>query len=82
CPVAVTLLEVEVFKRSNVAVFGISGDAVAKQKSLADQHWLPCSVLSDAKGDACKAYQIKKVCLDAYRRSGRVTFVIGSKGVV
>jgi thioredoxin-dependent peroxiredoxin len=56
----VTLLEVEVFKRSNVAVYGISGDAVAKQKSFVDQHGLPYPVLSDSKGEARKAYQIKK----------------------
>jgi thioredoxin-dependent peroxiredoxin len=55
-----TFPEVDVFKRSNVAVFGISGDAVAKQKSFVDQHGLPYPVLSDAKGEARKAYQIKR----------------------
>ena len=48
------------FKRSNVAVFGISGDAVAKQKTFVDQHGLPYPVLSDSKGEARKAYQIKR----------------------
>ena len=52
--------EVDIFKRSNVAVFGISGDAVAKQKSFVDQHGLPYPVLSDSNGEARKAYQIKK----------------------
>ena len=54
------LAEVDVFKRSNVAVFGISGDVVAKQKSFVDQHGLPYPVLSDSNGEARKVYQIKK----------------------
>lgn len=60
CGVLISFVEVDVFKRSNVAVFGISGDPVVKQKSFVDQHGLPYSVLSDSKGEARKAYQIKK----------------------
>jgi peroxiredoxin Q/BCP len=41
-------------------VVGISGDAVDKQKKFVDQHGLPYPILSDAKGEARKAYDVKK----------------------
>lgn len=53
-------LDTEVFKRSNIMVVGISNDAVEKQKKFVDQHGLPYPVLSDTKGDARKAYHVKK----------------------
>lgn len=50
----------EVFKRSNITVVGISGDAVEKQKKFVDQHGLQYPVLSDVNGEVRKAYQVKK----------------------
>lgn len=41
-------------------IVGISGDAVEKQKKFVDQHGLPFPILSDAKGEARKAYEVKK----------------------
>jgi peroxiredoxin Q/BCP len=40
--------------------FDLSGDVVTKQKEFVDQHGLPLPVLSDAKGEARKAYSVKK----------------------
>ncbi|KAF8586290.1 peroxiredoxin Q [Ramaria rubella] len=80
CAFRDALKDVEVFKRSNITVVGISGDAVVKQKQFVDQHGLPYPVLSDSKGEARKAYQVKKGLLGL--TEGRVTFFIDSKGVV
>jgi len=80
CAFRDALKDTEVFKRSNISVVGISGDAVEKQKKFVDQHGLPYPVLSDTKGEARKAYHVKKGLLGL--SEGRVTFFIDSKGVV
>ncbi|KIJ54256.1 hypothetical protein M422DRAFT_25194 [Sphaerobolus stellatus SS14] len=73
-------LKSEVFQRSSVSVVGISGDAVSKQKQFVDQHGLSYPILSDANGEARKAYQVKKGLLGL--SEGRVTFFIDSQGIV
>lgn len=48
------------FKRTGVQVVGISGDAIAKQKKFVDEHKLGYPILSDATGEARKAYSVPK----------------------
>jgi len=80
CSFRDALKDSEVFKRSEIEIVGISGDAVTKQKEFVDQHGLPFPVLSDAKGEARKAYSVKRGLLGI--TEGRVTFFIDSKGIV
>ncbi|KAF8508189.1 thioredoxin-like protein [Hysterangium stoloniferum] len=80
CSFRDALKDSEIFKRSEIEIVGISGDAVTKQKEFVDQHGLPFPVLSDANGVARKAYSVKKGLLGI--TEGRVTFFIDSKGIV
>lgn len=68
------------FKRSGVQVVGVSGDPVAKQKKFVDEHKLGYPILSDANGDARKAYTVPKGFFGL--TDGRVTFCIDKDGVV
>ncbi|OCB90173.1 peroxiredoxin Q [Sanghuangporus baumii] len=71
----------EVFKSTQVEIIGISPDPVEKQKSFVDKHGLTYPILSDAKGEARKAYSVGKALL-GLAQSSRVTFVIDSEGIV
>ncbi|CDO76104.1 hypothetical protein BN946_scf184649.g30 [Trametes cinnabarina] len=69
------------FKEAGVEVVGISPDPVDKQKEFVDKHKLTYPILSDAKGEARKAYHVGKG-LFGLAESARVTFIIDSKGTV
>ncbi|KAI9058426.1 AhpC-TSA-domain-containing protein, partial [Trametes sanguinea] len=69
------------FKEAGVEVVGVSPDPVDKQKEFVDKHKLTYPVLSDAKGEARKAYHVGKG-LFGLAESARVTFIIDSKGTV
>ncbi|KAL5519937.1 hypothetical protein ACEPAG_1597 [Sanghuangporus baumii] len=71
----------EVFKSTQVEIIGISPDPVEKQKSFVNKHGLTYPILSDAKGEARKAYRVGKALL-GLAPSSRVTFVIDSEGIV
>ncbi|KZS93292.1 peroxiredoxin Q [Sistotremastrum niveocremeum HHB9708] len=71
---------VKVFKRTKCEVVGVSQDAVAKQKKFVDEQGLNYPVLSDASGEARKAYSVGKGLMGL--TEARVTFFIDSKGIV
>lgn len=45
------------FRDLDVNVFGISRDTIASHQKFKEAHQLPFELLSDAKGEVCKAYQ-------------------------
>jgi len=65
---------------AKVNVVGVSSNPVAKQKEFVEKNHLPYPVLSDAKGEARKAYHTSKGLLGL--TDSRATFIIDSKGVV
>jgi len=70
----------ELYKRTKVEIVGVSKDPVEKQKAFVEKQKLTYPVLSDAKGEARKAYHVGKGLLGL--TDARVTFFIDSKGVV
>ncbi|THV05290.1 peroxiredoxin Q [Dendrothele bispora CBS 962.96] len=80
CQFRDALAEKETFRNDKVRVVGISQDAVEKQKLFVEQHKLPYPVLSDAKGEARKAYYVGRGLLGLVE--GRITFIIDKKGVL
>ncbi|KAG8796159.1 hypothetical protein FRC12_003750 [Ceratobasidium sp. 428] len=68
------------YKTHNVQIVGISGDAVAKQKSFVDAQGLPFPMLCDVDGAARKAYLVGKGMLGL--TEARVTFCVDKEGVV
>ncbi|KAI0372227.1 peroxiredoxin Q [Pilatotrama ljubarskyi] len=81
CQFRDALAENDLFKRTKVDIVGISSDPVDKQKEFVEKQKLTYPVLSDAKGEARKAYHVGKGLL-GLAETARVTFVIDSKGVV
>jgi len=63
-----------------VQIIGISKDTVEKQKAFVEKEKLSYPVLSDASGEARKAYHVGKGLMGL--TDARVTFFIDSKGVV
>ncbi|KIP05373.1 hypothetical protein PHLGIDRAFT_108358 [Phlebiopsis gigantea 11061_1 CR5-6] len=80
CSFRDALAEKESFKTTQAQVIGISSDPVEKQKQFVEKNKLTYPVLSDAKGEARKAYQIGKGMLGL--TEARTTVVIDSKGIV
>ena len=69
----------EVFSDAGAEVVGVSADDPQTHKAFADCHELPFRLLSDEKGQAARAWGVKKT-LGLF--PGRVTFVIDKDGVV
>ncbi|KAH9841520.1 peroxiredoxin Q [Rhodofomes roseus] len=70
----------ELYKRTKVDIVGVSKDPVEKQKAFVEKQKLTYPVLSDANGEARKAYHVGKGLMGL--TDARVTFFIDSKGVV
>ncbi|OJT11530.1 hypothetical protein TRAPUB_11948 [Trametes pubescens] len=81
CQFRDALAEKDLFKRTKVDIVGISSDAVDKQKEFVEKQKLTYPVLSDANGEARKAYHVGKG-LFGLAETARVTFFVDSKGVV
>ncbi|KAI0754924.1 thioredoxin-like protein [Daedaleopsis nitida] len=81
CQFRDALADNELFKRTKVEIVGVSTDAVDKQKAFVDKQKLTYPVLSDAKGEARKAYHVGKG-LFGLAETARTTFVIDSQGTV
>ncbi|KAI8986102.1 AhpC-TSA-domain-containing protein [Trametes punicea] len=81
CQFRDALAEDDLFKKTNVEIVGISPDPVDKQKEFVEKEKLTYPVLSDAKGEARKAYHVGKGLL-GLTESARVTFITDSKGTV
>ncbi|KAJ7069819.1 peroxiredoxin Q [Mycena amicta] len=79
CQFRNAIAEKDTFKAAQVV--GISPDSVDKQKLFVEKNLLTYPVLSDAKGEATKAYGVGKG-LFGLADVARVTFIIDSKGVV
>ncbi|KAH8104509.1 AhpC-TSA-domain-containing protein [Cristinia sonorae] len=79
CAFRDAIAEKGVFK-SKVNVVGVSSNPVAKQKEFVEKYNLTYPVLSDAKGEARKAYGTSKGLLGL--TDSRTTFIIDSKGIV
>lgn len=80
CEFRDALAEKELYQRTKVQIIGVSKDPVEKQKVFVEKEKLTYPVLSDASGDARKAYHVGKGLLGL--TDARVTFFIDSKGVV
>ncbi|KAH9936267.1 peroxiredoxin Q [Fomitopsis serialis] len=70
----------ELYKRTKVEIVGVSKDPVEKQKAFVEKQKLTYPVLSDANGEARKAYHVGKGLMGL--TDARVTFFIDSKGIV
>ncbi|KAI0770347.1 peroxiredoxin Q, partial [Fomes fomentarius] len=81
CQFRDALAEKDLFKRTKVEIVGVSSDPVDKQKAFVDKQKLTYPVLSDAKGEARKAYHVGKG-LFGLAETARVTFFIDQEGVV
>ncbi|KAI0647998.1 AhpC-TSA-domain-containing protein [Trametes meyenii] len=81
CQFRDALAEKDLFKRTKVEIVGISTDPVDKQKEFVEKQKLTYPVLSDAKGEARKAYHVGKG-LFGLAETARTTFLIDAKGVV
>ncbi|KAI0766414.1 AhpC-TSA-domain-containing protein [Trametes elegans] len=81
CQFRDALADKELFKRTKVDIVGISADPVDKQKEFVEKQKLTYPVLSDAKGEARKAYHVGKG-LFGLAETARVTFLIDAKGTV
>ena len=66
------------FSDAETVIFGISTDDLETQKKFADSLNLEFTLLSDAGGEAAKAFGI----LNERGMAGRTTFVIDKQGVV
>lgn len=70
------------FERIGAARFGISTDAVRKQKEFAEIHDFGYPLLSDRDGTVARDYGVKRKLLSAMLPVKRTTFVIGKDGIV
>ncbi|KZT19445.1 peroxiredoxin Q [Neolentinus lepideus HHB14362 ss-1] len=68
------------FKDSKIEVVGISADSVEDQRKFVEKHKLTYPVLSDARGEARKAYNVGKGLLGI--TDARVTFFVDKTGTV
>jgi peroxiredoxin Q/BCP len=60
-------------------VIGVSGDSPARHQTFASSHRLPFELVSDAEGEARRAFGVPK---SLGILPGRVTYVIDKKGIV
>lgn len=67
------------FKDAGAEVVGVSSDDADSHARFADHHRLPFVLLADTRGDAKRAYGVKKTLGFI---PGRITFVIDRDGVV
>ncbi|PCH40146.1 AhpC-TSA-domain-containing protein [Wolfiporia cocos MD-104 SS10] len=80
CQFRDALAEKELYKCTKVEIVGISKDSVEKQKAFVEKEKLTYPILSDANGEARKAYHVGKSLMGL--TDARVTFFIDSKGVI
>lgn len=74
-----------VFEKSDIPVFGISGGSAKSHKSFIDKNDLPFPLLMDEKFEIAKlydVYQTKKMYGKEYLGIVRTTFLIDEKGIV
>ena len=75
----------DVFEKSDIPVFGISGGTAKSHKSFIDKNNLPFPLLMDEEFEIAKlydVYQTKKMYGKEYLGIVRTTFLIDEKGVV
>ncbi|KAH9080491.1 thioredoxin-like protein [Lactarius deliciosus] len=80
CSFRDALVENVDFKDSGITVVGISADPVPAIKAFAEKYNVTYPMLSDESGAARKAYGVSRGLMGL--SEGRVTFFIGSDGVV
>lgn len=74
-----------VFEKSDIPVFGISGGTAKSHKSFIDKNDLPFPLLMDEEFEIAKlydVYQTKKMYGKEYLGIVRTTFLINEKGLV
>jgi peroxiredoxin Q/BCP len=77
--------EYQVFKKSDIPVFGISGGTAKSHQSFIDKNDLPFPLLMDEKFEIAKlydVYQTKKMYGKEYLGIVRTTFLIDEEGNV
>jgi peroxiredoxin Q/BCP len=67
------------FVEAGAAVVGVSSDSVARHQAFAARHQLPFRLLSDEGGQLRRLYRVPNTL---GLLPGRVTYVIGSDGIV
>lgn len=75
----------EVFEKSDIPVFGVSGGTVKSHKSFSEKNNLPFPLLMDEEFEIAKlydVYQTKKMYGKEYLGIVRTTFLIDEKGVI
>ena len=75
----------DVFEKSDIPVFGISGGTAKSHKSFIDKNDLPFPLLMDEEFEIAKlykVYQTKKMYGKEYLGIVRTTFLIDEKGTV
>ncbi|KAI9443265.1 thioredoxin-like protein [Lactarius indigo] len=80
CSFRDALVENVDFKDSGITVVGISADPVPAIKAFVEKYNVTYPMLSDQSGEARKAYSVSRGMMGL--SEGRVTFFIGSDGVV
>lgn len=80
CAFRDALVENVDFKDSGITVVGISADPVPAIKAFVAKHGVTYPMLSDESGEARKAYHVSRGLMGL--SEGRVTFFIGSDGIV
>jgi len=80
CSFRDALTEKVEFKDSGIHVIGIAPDPVAAVKAFATQYDVTYPMLSDASGEARKAYSVGRGMMGL--SEGRVTFFVDSGGIV
>jgi len=80
CSFGDALTEKVEFKDSGIHVIGIAPDPVAAVKAFATQYDVTYPMLSDASGEARKAYSVGRGMMGL--SEGRVTFFVDSGGIV
>ncbi|KAI1789577.1 AhpC-TSA-domain-containing protein [Ganoderma leucocontextum] len=81
CQFRDALADNELYKRTKVEIVGISSDPVDKQKAFVEKQKLTYPVLSDASGEARKAYHVGKGFF-GFVETARVTVFVDNKGTV
>ena len=69
----------EAFREAGATVVGVSGDRPERHRSFVSEHGLPFTLLSDLRGEARRAYGVKRVFGVLPER---VTFVVDPRGIV
>ncbi len=70
---------IDEFTENDALVFGISTDALSKNKEFAESLNLDFPLLSDEEGSVAKAYG---VLIEGRNMANRVTFVVGKDGKI